>query len=42
MLDEARRIKMDFPACEQRVREAFGDPWRESKYTLVFKLGNGA
>lgn len=39
---DARPIELNFQECERRARDAFGEPWRESDYTLVFSLRRGA
>lgn len=37
----ADKIDMDFDRCEQAVRAKFGAPWRETEYSLVFRITPG-
>ncbi len=41
MSDMAHKIDMDFDHCEQAVRAKFGAPWRETEFSLVFRITPG-
>lgn len=34
----ADEVDVDFDRCEQAAREKFGAPWRETEYSLVFRI----
>jgi hypothetical protein len=38
MSDYADKVDMDFDRCEQAVRARFGDPWRETEFSVVFRI----
>ncbi|MDZ4731399.1 MAG: glycosyltransferase family 39 protein [Xanthomonadales bacterium] len=41
MSNWADKIDMDFDRCEQAARAKFGAPWRETEFSLVFRIVPG-